>query len=454
MADAATILLVQDDQSHAQTLAEALTRSGHSVERASRIEDALQRLEARSFDIVITDAQIGGRGGMELVRAARAAGDGTEVMLMSAAPTIEDAVESMQRGAAYYFTKPLNIEHVRRVVARSVAAPQDAKRRERGAVVPLESGNGFTEIVATTPPMMRVFELVNQVAASNATVLILGESGTGKELIAKAIHGLSQRRGRPFVALNCAALSEGLLDSELFGHEKGAFTGAGTAREGRFEFADKGTLFLDEVGDMPLPVQVKLLRVVQERTITRVGSNDPIEVDVRLIAATHKNLEQEVRRGTFREDLYWRLKVVSIHVPPLRERKGDVPILVDRFVAEFARRHGRPAKTVAPETLRLLLQYDWPGNVRELQNVIETMVLLAQGETLGPESLPREFHEVKPGTALVAVDALDGMTLKRVERELIRLNLQKFEGNRARVAKALGISERTLYRKLKEYGMP
>jgi two-component system, NtrC family, response regulator HydG len=452
MADAARVLLVQDDQSHAQALAEALTRSGHSVERASRIEDALQRMEARSFDIVITDAQIGGRGGMELVRAARAAGGEPEVMLMSAAPTIEDAVESMQRGAAYYFTKPLNIEHVRRVVARSVAAPQE-KRREAGAVVPVEA-SGFTEIVATTAPMMRVFELVNQVAASNATVLILGESGTGKELVAKAIHGLSHRRGRPFVALNCAALSEGLLDSELFGHEKGAFTGAATAREGRFEFADKGTLFLDEVGDMPLPVQVKLLRVIQERTITRVGSNEPIEVDVRLIAATHKNLEQEVRRGTFREDLYWRLKVVSINVPALREHKGDIPILVERFIAEFARRHGRPAKSISPDALRLLLQYDWPGNVRELQNVIESMVLLAPGEVLGIESVPRELHEARPGTALVAVDALDGMTLKRVERELIRLNLQKFEGNRARVAKALGISERTLYRKLKEYGMP
>jgi two-component system, NtrC family, response regulator HydG len=452
MADGARILLVQDDQTHAQALAEALTRSGHSVERAAAIETALERLAAGRFDIVITDAQIDGRGGMELVRAARAKAGETEVMLISAAPTIEDAVESMQRGAAYYFTKPLNIEHVRRVVARSVTAK--AAKPAGGAVVPVDAAPAFTEIVATTPPMMRVFDLVNQVAASNATVLIFGESGTGKELVAKAIHGLSQRRGRPFVALNCAALSEGLLDSELFGHEKGAFTGAGAAREGRFEFADKGTLFLDEVGDMPLPVQVKLLRVIQERTITRVGSNQPIEVDVRLIAATHKNLEQEVRRGTFREDLYWRLKVVSIHVPPLRERQGDVPILVERFIGEFARRHGRPTKGLDQDALRLLLQYEWPGNVRELQNVVESMVLLSQKETLGPESVPRELHETRPGTALVAVDALDGMTLKRVERELIRLNLEKFNGNRARAAKALGISERTLYRKIKEYGVP
>jgi DNA-binding NtrC family response regulator len=452
MADAARVLVVQDDQSHAQALAEALTRSGHSVERSAGIQEALGRMEARPFDIVISDAQIDGRSGMELVRAARGNDAATEVMLISAAPTIEDAVESMQRGAAYYFTKPLNIEHVRRVVARS-STQRAERKKEPSAVVPVAQTAGFTEIVATTPPMMRVFDLVNQVATSNATVLILGESGTGKELVAKAIHGLSPRKNRPFVALNCAALSEGLLDSELFGHEKGAFTGAGAPREGRFEFADKGTLFLDEVGDMPLPVQVKLLRVIQERTITRVGSNDPIVVDVRLVAATHKNLEQEVRRGTFREDLYWRLKVVSIHVPALREHKGDVPILVERFMAEFAARHGRPVKAISPEALRLLLAYDWPGNVRELQNVVETMVLLAHGDTLTPDNVPAELHEVRPGTALVAVDALDGMTLKRVERELIRLNLQKFNGNRARAAKALGISERTLYRKLKEYGM-
>jgi two-component system response regulator HydG len=358
----------------------------------------------------------------------------------------------MQHGAAYYITKPLNIEHVRKVVARAVSE-RSAKKRGNGAVAVIDPARGTPEIVATTPPMMRVFELVNSIAATNATVLIFGESGTGKELIAKAIHGLSPRRSRPFVALNCAALSEGILDSELFGHEKGAFTGAAASREGRFEFADKGTLFLDEVGDMPLPVQVKLLRVIQERKITRVGSNQPIDVDVRLIAATHKNLEQEVRKGTFREDLYWRLKVVSIQVPPLRERKGDIPILAERFLAEFARRHGRPVKRISADALRLLLQYDWPGNVRELENVIESMVLLATSDEIGVESVPAELHEVRPGTALVAVDALDGMTLKRVERELIRLNLQKFNGNRGRVAKALGISERTLYRKLKEYGM-
>jgi two-component system response regulator HydG len=452
MPEAGRILVVQDDHTHSQALAEALTRSGHAVERAASVDEALERMRDAAFDVVITDAQVGGRGGMEILHAAKENGDRVEVMLVSAAPTIEDAVESMQRGAAYYFTKPLKIEHVRKVVAASLEARAE-KKREHAAVVPTDPSRAFPEIVATTPPMMRVFEMVNQIAPTNATVLVLGESGTGKELIAKAIHGLSPRRNRPFVALNCAALSEGILDSELFGHEKGAFTGAATAREGRFEFADKGTLFLDEVGDMPLPVQVKLLRVIQERKITRVGSNEAIEVDVRLIAATHKNLEQEVRKGTFREDLYWRLKVVSIQVPPLRERKGDIPILADRFVKEFSRRHGRDVRRITPDALRLLIQYDWPGNVRELENVVESMVLLATTDNLGASNVPPELQETRPGTALVAVDALDGMTLKRVERELIRLNLQKYEGNRGRVAKALGISERTLYRKLKEYGM-
>ncbi len=445
------ILLVEPDHGHATTLAEALRRSGYDVEMSSSIPDAQKRLGGEPYQAVITDVIVGDRRATELLTTAQQVAPSTDVMFVSAAGTIEDAVESMQLGAAYYFTKPLDIDHVRRVVARSI---EGRSRRRSDLPARAEPTLGdFTEIVATTAPMMRVFDLVTQVAPTNATVLILGESGTGKELVAKAIHGLSPRRNKPFVALNCAALSEGLLDSELFGHEKGAFTGAASAREGRFEFADKGTLFLDEVGDMPLPVQVKLLRVIQERRITRVGSNQPIDVDVRLIAATHKNLEQEVRRGTFREDLYYRLKVVAISVPPLRERRGDIPLLAERFVAEFARRHGRTVRGVSPDAMRLLVQYDWPGNVRELQNSLETMVLLTKKEWIEPDAIPQELQEVRPGTALVPVGALEGMTLKRVERELIRMNLERHEGNRAKVAKALGISERTLYRKLKEYGM-
>jgi two-component system, NtrC family, response regulator HydG len=458
--DPIRVLIVEDDVHHAEALEQTLGRA-YEVRRAGGVDEALAELKRRPADLVVTDLMLGGRRGTEVLEAAKRIDPDTEVMLISGYGSIEDAVESMHSGAAYYFTKPLNVEHVRRVVAE--AASRIRARRKAppasGRNAPITAGAAgpapeFTEIVATTPPMMRLFELVTQIAPSNATVLIMGENGTGKELVARAVHGLSPRRDKPFVALNCAALSEGVLESELFGHEKGAFTGAQNAREGRFEFADKGTLFLDEVGDMPLSVQVKLLRVLQEREITRVGSNFPIKVDVRLVAATNKDLETEVRKGTFREDLYYRLRVLKIVVPPLRERRPDIPHLIERFIAEFARRHDRPITGIEPEALRILTQHDWPGNVRELQNVMETMVLLAKGPRLTLGDVPEELAErKKTGTALVAADALEGMTLKRVERELIRLNLDRFEGNRAKVAKSLGISERTLYRKLKEYGM-
>jgi two-component system, NtrC family, response regulator HydG len=458
VSDPVRVLIVEDDVHHAEALEQLLGRS-YDVRRATGVEEAFAELKRRPTDIVVTDLMLGGRRGTEVLEQAKRLDSEAEVMLISGYGSIEDAVESMRSGASYYFTKPLNVDHVRRVVGEAAARvrarrKQPAPEKPGGAVAVHEPASAFTEIVATTPPMMRLFELVTQIAPTDATVLIVGENGTGKELVARAIHGLSSRRDKPFVALNCAALSEGVLESELFGHEKGAFTGAQSAREGRFEFADKGTLFLDEVGDMPLSVQVKLLRVLQEREITRVGSNLSIKVDVRLVAATNKDLEAEIRKGTFREDLYYRLRVLKVVVPPLRERRADIPHLVERFVAEFARRHRRAVEGVSPEALRLLMQYDWPGNVRELQNVVETMVLLTKGNRITPEDVPPELAEVgKTGTALVAVDALEGMTLKRVERELIRINLDRFDGNRAKVAKSLGISERTLYRKLKEYGM-
>jgi DNA-binding NtrC family response regulator len=449
-------LIVEDDAQHAQALAQVLGK-GFAVRHAATVEAAIAELDREPVDLVVTDLILGARKGTEVLEEAKRRDPAVEVMLISGYGSIEDAVASMHSGASYYFTKPLNVEHVRRVVGQAAERVR-SRRTAPTAVVPAADravpSQRFTEIVATTAPMMRVFELVQQVAPTSATVLILGENGTGKELVARAIHGLSPRRDMPFVALNCAALSEGVLESELFGHEKGAFTGAQSAREGRFEYADKGTLFLDEVGDMPLAVQVKLLRVLQEREITRVGSNRPIKVDVRLIGATNKDLEAEVRKGTFREDLFYRLRVLKIVVPPLRERRGDIPHLVESFVAEFARRHERRVVAADPEAMRLLMQHSWPGNVRELQNVVETMVLLAKGPTLTAADVPPEIAETKStGTALATLDALEGMTLKRVERELIRMYLGRFRGNRAKVAHALGISERTLYRKLKEYGM-
>ena len=464
------ILVADPEESHRDPLAARLLRAGYTVDKVATLSDAIGALSNGTYAVVLVDASLGGRKALDVLKHAKELPKPPSVMFVSSVASIEDAVESMHRGAAYYFTKPLDHEHVRKVVDAEVArrrsssqpAARPIEREPEAAPTPVvtrpvavppgKDRGGLGEIVATTNAMERIFELVSTVAPTNATALILGESGTGKELVARAIHGLSPRKNRPFVALNCAALSEHLLESELFGHEKGAFTGAVGNREGRFEFADGGTLFLDEVGDMPLPVQVKLLRVLQERKITRVGSNEPIAVDVRLIAATNKDLEQEVKKGTFRQDLYYRLKVFAIHLPALRERRGDIPFLVERFIQQFAERHGKPVVGIEPDALRILMQHDWPGNVRELENVIESMVLVARGDHLRVDDIVPGIPDSKSASALVPFETFEGMTLERVEQELIRANLKRFDGNRAKVARALGISERTLYRKLREYG--
>ena len=302
--------------------------------------------------------------------------------------------------------------------------------------------------------MQRLFEVLGQVSSTNATVLVLGESGTGKELIARAIHQNSPRANEHFVAVNCAALAEGLIESELFGHVRGAFTGAVAAKEGRILYADGGTLFLDEVGDMPLATQAKLLRVLETREVQPVGGHQVHKVDIRLIAATNRDLKAMVAEGTFREDLLYRLQVVTVVCPPLRERKGDIPLLVDHFLSEFGRQHGRTVRGLAPEARSALLRYDWPGNVRELRNTVESMVLLARSGTLGLEDVP---ETIKNGAAAGAgrggAADLAGRSLAEVERDLIRENLKAFGGNRERTAKVLGIGERTLYRKIKEYGL-
>jgi len=447
------ILVVEDEANHARILAEILERIGHEVAVATTFERASELLEQERFDIVITDLDLGDRRGTEVLRLARERIPGVEVVVVSGVGDIADAVEAMQLGAAHYFEKPLKMEQVRSIVGqivervRSRSAPADTRRSG--------PSEGLCGMVARSPVMQRVFETIRQVAPTTATVLVRGAPGTGKELVAKAIHELSTRSKGPFVALNCGAISEGLLESELFGHERGAFTGATQTREGKFEYADGGTLFLDEIGDMPLALQVKLLRVVQEREIVRLGSNRTIKVDVRLIAATNRDLDAEIQKGNFRQDLYWRLKVVAIDLPPLQERPEDVPLLVESFLDELAREHGREPLRIDDEAMAVLKANEWPGNVRQLRNAVETMVLLARGPVLGVDDLPAEVQEAgKPRSkALATVDDLAGLTLDQWEKELIRFQLERLEGNRAKVARALGISERTLYRKLKEYGL-
>src|SRR5262245_45365424 len=356
----------------------------------------------------------------------------------------------MQQGAVSYLQKPVDLGILRQTV-RAAAERIALERSNRELRSTLDKTFEFPGILGQTPAMQRVLDVMNQVVDTDATVLILGESGTGKELVAQALHRAGPRRNRPFVPLNCAALAEGVLESELFGHERGAFTGAVPRRKGRFEAADGGTLFLDEVGDMPLSSQSKLLRALESGEIVRVGSNDPVRVNVRLIAATNKDLGRAVAEGRFREDLYFRLRVVTIDLPPLRERLSDIPVLAAHFLAQAAERHSRPAKAFSREALDLLTVYRWPGNVRELKNVVEAMVLLSRDAVLGPETVPgyaRDAHD-RPDP----VKSLSGQKLDEIERILVTNTLRDVAGNRERAAALLGISERTLYRKISLFGL-
>jgi two-component system response regulator HydG len=364
--------------------------------------------------------------------------------------TRQNAVAAMQKGAATYLRKPVNLEELRAVV-RNALEHQHLRRDNLALRQQLDQRYGFENIVGNNPRMLRVLETLRQIAPTNATVLIYGESGTGKELVARALHNNSRRRQSRFVALNCGALSEGILESELFGHTRGAFTGASEARQGRFEYADGGTLLLDEVGDMPPSTQVKLLRVLEQNEIVRVGSNTPIHVDVRIIAATHRRLEDLVKEGTFREDLYFRLKVVTLYIPPLRERKDDIPLLATHFLKELSDAHGKEVAELSPEARKRLTQYDWPGNVRELRNCIEHMIVVTTDPILGEDDLPD--HVVPGETPPDEPTALVGISIQEAERELIRNTLAMVGGNRVEAAKILGIGERTLYRKIKEYDL-
>jgi len=461
MDEQARILVVDDEREHADAAAEALRRAGHAVDVVYTSQGALDRLEENAYDVVVTDLRLDGPDGINMLRAAHKNDASTQVILLTGYGTVESAVEAMQAGALTVLTKGagLNLTELRTTVARAVEKGRAAARRAaqaRGETTGLEA------IIGTSAAMKRVLRLVNAVAPTTATVLVVGESGTGKELVAQAIHQNSPRRGKPFVTLNCAALSEGILESELFGHEKGSFTGALASRKGRFEYADGGTLFLDEVADMPLSTQVKLLRVLEYGEIFRVGSNEPVKVDVRLVAATNRELEKELVEGRFREDLYFRLKVVTLCLPPLRERVEDIPLLLDAFVAEMSAIHGKKITEVTPEARQLLYRYHWPGNVRELRNCAESMVVMSQGGALTAEDLPDYVLGrgastfAAPGqeqTGPVTLPALTGMTLRDLERELIRSTLEKTHGNRDQAAKILGIGERTLYRKINEYGL-
>ncbi len=446
------ILVIDDEKSAAETTAEILEGGGYQCITANSVAEGKRWIDEMEPEIVITDLVMHDGDGMDILRYARKNRPEGEVIMVTGFGSVETAVAAMQEGAATYLRKPLNIDELRAVTDR--AAEKVRLARDNVALQSrLDRKFGFESIIGNSPQMLETFKLLRQISVTSATVLITGESGTGKELVAQAIHANSRRRRGPFVALNCAALSEGVLESELFGHEKGAFTGAEAARQGRFEYADGGTLFLDEVGDIPLSTQVKLLRVIEAREIMRVGSNTPIPVNVRLIAATNQELESLVKQKEFREDFYYRLKVITIDLPPLRERNEDIPLLVDAFTKEFSKEHDKPIKAVDPEIHDVLKAYRWPGNVRELKNCMESMVVTTRDEKLTvrdiPTSIMKEITSAGDEPSAIPLN----LSLPESEKRLIRAALKRAGGNRRSAAEMLNIGLRTLYRKIKDYNL-
>jgi two-component system response regulator HydG len=454
------VLVVDNDIVHARTMGEALSRAGRDVTVVGSGSEGARRLGQEPFDVVVTDLMMNDIGGLEILARAKQASEETEVIVVTGHGTIPSAVLAMQQGAFTYLQKPLDLGHLRAAVDK---ASEGVRLRRQNLELHrrLDEKFGFEGVVGSSPQMLALIERLKRIAPTDATVLIQGATGTGKELVAQAIHQNSPRKNKPFVALNCAALSENILESELFGHVRGAFTDASSDRVGKFEYANGGTLFLDEVGDMPMATQIKLLRVLESGEITRVGSNTPLKVNVRILSATNRNLEEAIESGAFRSDLYHRLKVVTIGIPTLRERAEDIPLLIEHFVKQFARRHGKTIKGMSLAARVRLGSFEWPGNVRQLRNVIESMVVVDCDETLDVDDLPLELEPVAAvaGGAPVpagidmqaGLAALVGRPLEEVERLFITETLKLTGGNREQAAQLLGIGERTLYRKIKEY---
>jgi len=441
------VLIVDDEKNTRDGLARALKRS-YEVHTAESGAAALDILSNTLVDVMLSDLRMPVMDGMTLMQRALAGSPNLVCILLTAYGSVEMAVEAMRHGATDFLTKPLNLKELELVLER-VLRSRNAETENRQLREQLDSKFGMENMIGNSPQMHAVFDTIRQVAGSRATVLIQGESGTGKELVAKAIHQLSSRNHGAFVPVHCAALSSTLLESELFGHEKGAFTGAAERRKGRFEMADGGSLFLDEIGEIDSSVQVKILRALEERKFERVGGQDTVEVDTRLIAATNRDLKQMVTDGDFREDLYYRLYVVAIMLPPLRERTGDIPLLLKHYLDEFNAENGRDVEGFSSDALDLLASYNWPGNVRELRNVVEQTVVLSRNKRIGVRDLPAHIRD--RDDAGVSVPAGSG-TLGELEKQAIAQALKAAGGNRTRAAEQLGISRRTLHRKIAEYG--
>ena len=436
------LLVADDDQVARELLAEALEREGYRVRVAAGGEECLRLAEAEPFDMALVDLRMPDLDGLGVLKRLATIQPGLPVVILTAFATIETAIEAVAAGASDYLSKPFRMEEIKVVARRTLAARRLASENLQYRQE-LKARYGFDTLVGQSHQMVEIYKLVARVASLETTVLIQGETGTGKELVARAIHDASARAGRPFVVVDCAALPETLFESELFGHERGAFTGAFATRRGLLETSVGGTCFLDEIGELTAPLQGKLLRALQERAIRRVGGNDAIPIDVRLVAATNRDLRKLASEGGFRDDLYYRLNVVTITVPPLRERSSDIPLLALHFLDTFAHRTGRPVKRLALEALALLAAYHWPGNVRELEHVIERAVALSPAETLLPDDFPLHLRE-EPDRAPRLPAA--GMTLEDVKRWYVNKVLDEAGGNKVRAAELLGIDRRTLYR--------
>ena len=444
-----TLLVVDDDDRSRESVANALSRTGYRVISVQSGVEGLTHLEREEIDLAIVDLRMPGMDGIAVLEAIKRQRPNVQVMILTGYGSIESTVDAMQKGACGYLTKPVNLielrQQVKEALSRQRLALGGESEEEQGPGV-----FGFHGLLGSSGPMQSAYETIRNVAPTNSTVLIRGESGTGKELVARAIHQLSSRSHEPFVPINCAAIPEALLESELFGHERGAFTGADRRRAGVFEMANGGTLFLDEVGDIPVSMQVKLLRVIEQRAFTRLGGVASTRTDIRVLSATHIDLERAIEKGRFREDFYYRINVVTIQVPPLRERGADIPMLVQAFARQLAADAGRSIENITQDAVDALSRHDWPGNVRELRNCVESVIAKTQGRVISADMLPDSIRPTDPDhTVRIPV----GTSMQEAEMRMIRSTLAHTGGNQTRAAKVLQIGLRTLQRKIKQYGL-
>lgn len=442
------ILIIDDEKNIREGLSDALELEGYNTFIAENGKIGLERIAKGDIDLVITDLRMPEITGEVVLEKVVAENPSIPVIVLTGHGSIDSAVEAMRKGAYNFLTKPLNLDQLTMIVKRALQS-RELSIRHRRLLEEMEKSRSFEHIIGKSAEMQKIFQKVRRVADSKASVLITGESGVGKELITDAIHNLSSRKDKPFIKVHCAALSESLLESELFGHEKGAFTGATGRKHGRFELANGGTIFLDEIGEINQNVQIKILRVLQEKQFERVGGEETLSVDVRVIAATNKDLEKEVREGRFREDLFYRLNVVQIEVPPLRERKDDIPLMIASFIKEASEENGKNIMGVDAKARSALYRYDWPGNIRQLKNCIESAVVMCEGDTITLNDLPPSISQVSE-EAVIKVPV--GIPMEEAEKIIIMQNLAINKGNKTKTADILGIGRKTLHRKLDEWG--